>query len=73
MAIAYVYMSQVPSFGLGELVVRNMTSLQAFSMIDVDPFIVLMTTTTLWTINVGLPALLGGLSLLKLKRTEPAS
>ena len=73
MAIAYVYMSQVPSFGLGELVVRNMTSLQAFSMIDVDPFIVLMTTTTLWTINVGLPALLGGLSLLKLKRTETAS
>lgn len=73
MAIAYVYMSQVPSFGLGELVVRNMTSLQAFSMIEVDPFIVLMTTTTLWSINVGFPALLGGISLLKLKRNEPAS
>jgi uncharacterized membrane protein YbhN (UPF0104 family) len=73
MALAFMYMSQIPSFGLGELAVRGGTALKVFGWIHVDPRIVLMTTTALWTINVGLPALLGGLSLLKLKRTEPAS
>ena len=66
-AISFLVITLVPSIALGELGVRGGINLVVFATVTNDSAAILISTFSLWCINLALPALLGAFSLLYIR------
>ena len=72
-ASVYLVSSIVPNIGIAELAVRNAVSIYLYADAGIDMATVVTVTTGIWCINIAVPALLGGLSLLSIKTVSNES
>jgi hypothetical protein len=66
-ASVYLVSSIVPNIGIAELAVRNAVSLYLYADAGIDMATVFTVTTGIWCINLAVPAMLGGLTMLSIK------
>ncbi len=59
-SLTFFINSVVPSFALSEIAVRSASSVFFFSAVTSDVNAIISASLTVWTINLALPALIGG-------------
>ncbi|MBD3638068.1 MAG: flippase-like domain-containing protein [Crocinitomicaceae bacterium] len=64
-AIVYLITTVVPSFLFGKLFVREASALFVLEAIGVQSSVIMATVFFLWMLNLGIPALVGGIILLR--------
>lgn len=66
-AVVYLITTIIPSFLFGKLFVREVSALFVLTAFGIPTPIILLTVFILWIINLAIPALLGGIVLMKSK------
>lgn len=66
-AVLFLILAAVPTIALAELGIRGKASLALFTLFSSNSFGILVTTLSIWLINIILPAVLGSLLMLNVK------
>lgn len=66
-ASMYLIASIIPALSLFDFVIKGSVAVYVFSFFEVNPIIVLSTTTLMWILNFAIPAMIGSYFVLQLK------